>query len=58
MSLSILGRNYKTGYYRVKVPDLVQFYDVVGCTMSFKVHFFDLQRDIFPENLGSVNDEY
>jgi len=26
--------------------------------MSFKVHFLDFQRDIFPENLGSVSNEH
>jgi hypothetical protein len=30
----------------------------MGCNISLKIHFLDSHLDVFPDNIGAVNDEH
>jgi hypothetical protein len=39
------------------VANMLEKFKVLGCLMSFKIHFLNLHLDIFPKNLGAVNED-
>ncbi|GBN05118.1 hypothetical protein AVEN_132104-1 [Araneus ventricosus] len=53
---SILG-NKKDPNYKSIVKEMIKNFKILGCSMSLKVHFLDLNLEYFPENLGAVSDE-
>ena len=50
--------NKKSDNYKEIVENLLQNYERMGVNMSLKIHFLHSHLDFFPENLGSVSDEY
>ncbi|GBP78947.1 hypothetical protein EVAR_57898_1 [Eumeta japonica] len=50
--------NNKTEDYVEIVSNLLTNYHKTGVNMSLKIHFLHSYLDFFPENLGSVSDEY
>lgn len=51
-----LGNN-KDPDYEMIVENMLKCFQVLGCSMSIKVHFLNAHLDFFPENLGSVSEE-
>ncbi|GBM83443.1 hypothetical protein AVEN_253787-1 [Araneus ventricosus] len=53
---SFLG-NKKEPNYKSTVEEMIKNFKILGCSMSFKVHFLDSHQAHFPENLGEVSEE-
>ncbi|GBM44531.1 hypothetical protein AVEN_217811-1 [Araneus ventricosus] len=53
---SFLG-NKKDPNYKYIVEEMTENFKILGCSMSFKVHFLDSHLDYFPGNLGAVSEE-
>ena len=52
---NLLG-NIKAENYRPLVGNLLQDFQMIGCNMSVKVHFWHSHVDYFPDNLGAVSE--
>jgi hypothetical protein len=50
--------NRRTDNYKDLSEELLSSYHKLGCSMSVKIHFLSFHLDFFPENCGSVSDEY
>ncbi|GBM64476.1 hypothetical protein AVEN_194234-1 [Araneus ventricosus] len=53
---SFLG-NKKSPNYKSILEKVIKKFNILGCSMSLKVHFLDSHLDYFPENLGAVSEE-
>ena len=51
-----LGKHKDMNYIRL-IGRLLETYQTMGCNMSLKLHFLMSHLELFPENLGVVNDE-
>ena len=50
--------NKKHKKYGANLRNLVNMYKEMGYEMPLKLHFLDLQLDVFKENLGDVSKEH
>ena len=55
--INVLG-NRKQDDYITLVDNLIKSLHALGCNMSIKLHFLHSHLNIFPENLGDINDEH
>jgi hypothetical protein len=51
-----LEKNKDPDYIPI-VANMLEIFKVLGCLMSLKIHFLNLNLDCFPENLGAVSEE-
>ena len=49
--------NRKSSNYKELVKELTKSFQVLGCNMSIKLHFFNSHLQSFPAKLGDVSDE-
>jgi hypothetical protein len=52
-----LGKNKCENYEEI-VESLIQHYEVLGCRMSVKLHYFHSNLEFFIPNLGHVSKEH
>jgi hypothetical protein len=49
--------NIKDPDYATVFSNMLENFKVLRCLMSLKIHFLNSHLDLFPENLGAVNEE-
>ncbi|GBO15995.1 hypothetical protein AVEN_16063-1 [Araneus ventricosus] len=54
--ISFLG-NIKGPNYNSIVEEMINYFKILGYSMSLKVHFLDSHLHYFPENLDAVSEE-
>ncbi|GBM45589.1 hypothetical protein AVEN_257968-1 [Araneus ventricosus] len=53
---SFLG-NKKNPNYKSIVEEMIKYFNILGCSVSLKVHFLDSHLAYSPENLGAASEE-